>query len=270
VRGPRGRRNRCARVALAEHGLPRLEGPRYGDVGDPLEVGPLERREHGYAPEQLNDVAWARIHVARKYHNRGTPAGAAAIVRTVSPITRNRALVLAAGLTGCLAATGTRGGAGAATVAPGSTREAAALRALLRSRDLWATIDVCNPPDQRNYVGIRGSMPADGHAHDRCYMSFRLQYMDATGKHWVDLASPKSPIYVYVGPGQLRATGGPQLPARAPHRETAGDAARRRLLPVAAGQDDPTRRSAAPRRQATRASPVPTRAATARRAALIS
>ncbi len=124
----------------------------------------------------------------------------------MSAITRNRALVLAAGLTGCLAATGT--GAGAATVAPGSTREAAALRALLRSRDLWATIDVCNPPDQRNYVGIRGSMPADGHAHDKMYMSFRLQYMDATGKHWVDLASPKSPIYVYVGPGSSVRQGG--------------------------------------------------------------
>ena len=40
------------------------------------------------------------------------------------------------------------------------------------------------------------------------YMSFRLQYMDATGKHWVDLASPKSPIYVYVGPGSSVRQGG--------------------------------------------------------------
>jgi hypothetical protein len=141
-----------------------------------------------------------------EYHNRGTLTGTAAIVRTVSAITRNRALVLAAGLTGCLAAAGT--GAGAATVAPGSTREAAALRTLLRSRDLWATIDVCNPPDQRNYVGIRGSMPADGHARDKMYMSFRLQYMETAGKRWVDLASPKAPVYVFVGAaGSVRQGG---------------------------------------------------------------
>src|SRR5581483_9028754 len=77
-----------------------------------------------------------------------------------------------------------------------------------RSRELWATIDVCNPPDQRNYVGIRGSMPGDHNGHDKMYMSFRLQYMDATTKQWVDLASPKAPIYVYVGPGSSVRQGG--------------------------------------------------------------
>jgi len=55
-------------------------------------------------------------------------------------------------------------------------------RALLDSHELWATIDVCNPADQRNTVGIRGSMPGDGQSHDRMYMSFRLQYMNAS-KH---------------------------------------------------------------------------------------
>jgi hypothetical protein len=121
----------------------------------------------------------------------------------MSALKHLRALALLAGLAACLPAT-----AGAATVAPGSTGEAALLKALLRSRELWATIDVCNPPDQRNYVGIRGSMPADKHAHDKMYMSFRLQYMEATSKHWVDLASAKSPVYVYVGPGSSVRQGG--------------------------------------------------------------
>jgi hypothetical protein len=86
--------------------------------------------------------------------------------------------------------------------------EAALMRALLRSRDLWATIDVCNPHDQPNYVGIRGSMPGDRHAHDRMFMSFRLQYMDSTAKHWVDLASPKAPVFVSVGgAGSVRQGG---------------------------------------------------------------
>jgi len=131
----------------------------------------------------------------------------------MSAITRMRALALLAGLAACLPTVA----AGAATVAPGSSREAAVMKALLRSRELWATIDVCNPPDQRNYVGIRGSMPGDKQGHDKMYMSFRLQYMDATSKHWVDLASAKSPAYVYVGPGSSVRQGGRsfQLVARA-------------------------------------------------------
>ncbi len=114
-----------------------------------------------------------------------------------------RALALLAAVVVCLPA-----GAGAATVAPGSSSEATQLKALLRSRELWATIDVCNPADQRHYVGIRGSMPGDSHAHDKMYMSFRLQYMDATGKQWVDLASAKAPVYVYVGAGSSVRQGG--------------------------------------------------------------
>jgi hypothetical protein len=114
-----------------------------------------------------------------------------------------RAAALLAGLAACLPAS-----AAAATVAPGSSSEAAVLKALLRSRELWATIDLCNPPDQRNYVGIRGSMPGDRRGQDKMYMSFRLQYMEATSKRWVDLASAKSPAYVYVGPaGSVRQGG---------------------------------------------------------------
>ena len=49
---------------------------------------------------------------------------------------------------------------------------------LRASHELWATIDVCSPNDQPNTVGIRGSMPGDGRAGDKMYMSFRLQYHD--------------------------------------------------------------------------------------------
>jgi hypothetical protein len=80
-------------------------------------------------------------------------------------------------------------------------------RALLASRELWATIDVCDAPDQANTVGIRGSMPGDGEAHDRMYMSFRLQYMNSR-KHWVNLASATSPAFVAVGGGASPRQGG--------------------------------------------------------------
>ena len=71
---------------------------------------------------------------------------------------------------------------------------------LLRSRLLWATIDICNAPDQPNTVGIRGSMPGDHHAHDTMYMRFRLQYMDTATKSWIDL-SKASASSAAVGSG---------------------------------------------------------------------
>src|ERR1700730_4914575 len=80
-------------------------------------------------------------------------------------------------------------------------------RALRVSRELWATIDVCKPADQPNTVGIRGSMPGDGNAHDTMYMSFRLQYMDTTTSQWVNL-SKNAPAFVAVGGAKSARQGG--------------------------------------------------------------
>ena len=80
-------------------------------------------------------------------------------------------------------------------------------KALLDSRELWATIDVCDPADQRDTVGIRGSMPGDGNAHDRMYMSFRLQYMNSHSQ-WVSLSEDASSSWVAVGGGGSPRQGG--------------------------------------------------------------
>jgi hypothetical protein len=103
--------------------------------------------------------------------------------------------------TASLAATGTNG-----ADASGKTTTAAE-RALLDSPQLWATIDVCSPTDQPNTVGVRGSMPGDDHSKDQMYMSFRLQYMNATTKQWVDL-SKTAPAYVAVGAAKAARQGG--------------------------------------------------------------
>jgi len=80
-------------------------------------------------------------------------------------------------------------------------------RVLLDSHELWATIDVCSPANQPDTVGVRGSMPGDGHAADKMYMSFRLQYMNAS-KQWVDLASEANSSFVAVGSGASARQGG--------------------------------------------------------------
>lgn len=98
--------------------------------------------------------------------------------------------------------------AGIATPANGASVSTRASNRVLRaSHELWATIDVCNPKDQPNTVGIRGSMPGDGRAQDKMYMSFRLQIMSAT-KRWVDLVAGASPNYVAVGSSATARQGG--------------------------------------------------------------
>jgi hypothetical protein len=86
-----------------------------------------------------------------------------------------------------------------ASTTPASTPTPSA-HALLSSRELWATIDVCNPADQPDTVGIRGSMPGDRHSHDKMYMSFRLQYMNAS-RQWVNLSNGASSSFMAVGSG---------------------------------------------------------------------
>jgi hypothetical protein len=70
---------------------------------------------------------------------------------------------------------------------------------VLKSPQLWATIDVCSPTDQPDTIGIRGSMPGNGQARDVMYMRFRLQYMEPASKHWVDLITGSRSQFVAVG-----------------------------------------------------------------------
>ncbi len=74
-----------------------------------------------------------------------------------------------------------------------------ALSKLLSSRELWATINVCNPADQPYTVGIRGAMPGDGQSGDRMYMSFRLQYLNPVTGRWAEGGSGTSSAYILVG-----------------------------------------------------------------------
>jgi hypothetical protein len=97
---------------------------------------------------------------------------------------------------------------GARSVSTAGKSTAVTEHTLSQSPQLWATIDVCNAPDQPNTVGIRGSMPGDERAKDEMYMRFRLQYLDSTTKHWVDLANGADSGYVAVGSAKsARQTG---------------------------------------------------------------
>jgi len=87
--------------------------------------------------------------------------------------------------------------AAASSSSPANT--VASKNALLKSPQLWSTIDVCNPPDEPDTVGIRGSMPGNGQAGEVMYMRFRLQYLDMTTKTWVELSTGATSEFVAVG-----------------------------------------------------------------------
>jgi hypothetical protein len=89
-----------------------------------------------------------------------------------------------------------------AASSPSRTGKAAATsHSPLQSRELWATINVCNPKDQPDYVGVRGSMPGDRHPRDRMFMRFRLQYLNSSTNHWADIVGAVPPQFVKVGTG---------------------------------------------------------------------
>ncbi len=96
----------------------------------------------------------------------------------------------------------------APAAAPAAAGKSGTLRhSLLQSRELWATVDVCDPADQRDTIGIRGSMPGDGHSKDTMYMGFQLQYLQSSGG-WVDLAHGGSSGFIAVGPAKTARQAG--------------------------------------------------------------
>ena len=90
----------------------------------------------------------------------------------------------------------------AASCAPAPVAEAAArpsFRPLAQSPELWATVDMCNTAHHPHAIGIRGSMPTDGHPHDTMYMRFLVQALDTTTHQWADIGKSADSGFVPIG-----------------------------------------------------------------------
>lgn len=119
----------------------------------------------------------------------------------MSPTHRRRGATCAAAL-GSVCALAVLG-AGAALAASPQTTPRPKNSSILSSRDLWATVNVCNPKDMRNTIGIRGSMPGDGNVKEVMYMRFRVQYQDTTTHRWIDVSRNADSGYARVGAARL-------------------------------------------------------------------
>jgi len=101
-----------------------------------------------------------------------------------------------------IAAAGARARPSAGTLTRASAGPRAGLSStpLLKSPELWATVDICNAPRHPYTIGIRGSMPGDGHPHDAMYMRFLVQSQNAT-KQWSDIGKSADSGFVPIGSG---------------------------------------------------------------------
>lgn len=64
-------------------------------------------------------------------------------------------------------------------------------------RGLWATINICDTPNNDNMIGIRASIPGDGQ-HSRMYMRFSDQYYSPSKQQWVTIQRTR---WYFVGSG---------------------------------------------------------------------
>ena len=76
-------------------------------------------------------------------------------------------------------------------------------RAVERSKDLWATVNVCDTPARPDVIGIRGSMPGSGR-RETLEMRFQVQYLDRSDGKWHNLDSGADSGFVRVGVSRRR------------------------------------------------------------------
>jgi hypothetical protein len=65
--------------------------------------------------------------------------------------------------------------------------------------ELWATVDLCNTTKHPDTIGVRGSMPGDGHRRDTMYMRFVVQNFDASARKWQNIGLSADSGFVLVG-----------------------------------------------------------------------
>jgi hypothetical protein len=96
------------------------------------------------------------------------------------------------------------GALAAAALAPGAAPAASKPPTVDKSPRLWATINVCDTVKHPDTIGIRASMPGSGSRHERMFMRFQVQYLDATSNRWTDLGPAADSGFLPVGSAKYR------------------------------------------------------------------
>jgi hypothetical protein len=70
--------------------------------------------------------------------------------------------------------------------------------------DLWATVNICDTPDNPNVLGVRASMPGNG-TRQRMWMRFRASYFDRSTEQWYDVGGNSRSGWIKVGNAKYRS-----------------------------------------------------------------
>jgi hypothetical protein len=74
---------------------------------------------------------------------------------------------------------------------------------LAQSKDLWATVDICNTGSHPRVLGLRASIPGTGHRKQRLAIRFLAQFQQPDGQ-WINLPGADSGFHD-VGSAIFRA-----------------------------------------------------------------
>jgi hypothetical protein len=72
------------------------------------------------------------------------------------------------------------------------------------SKELWATVNLCDTPSAPNSMGVRASMPGDG-THARMYVRFKAQFFSHGSGRWLTADGDGVSPWLYVGRARYRS-----------------------------------------------------------------
>jgi hypothetical protein len=70
--------------------------------------------------------------------------------------------------------------------------------------ELWATINICDTPENQNVLGVRASMPGNG-TKQTMWMRFRASYYDRSTEQWYDVGGDSISPWINVGDARYEA-----------------------------------------------------------------
>jgi hypothetical protein len=91
----------------------------------------------------------------------------------------------------------------AMTLLAASAPALAKSRSLYRSPLLWATVNVCDTPDEPDTIGVRGSIPGSGRSGEHMYMRIQIQYFSRSEHRWHNITQGADSGWIAVGSAQF-------------------------------------------------------------------
>jgi hypothetical protein len=72
------------------------------------------------------------------------------------------------------------------------------------SKELWATVNICDTPAYPDSMGVRAAMPGNG-THERMYVRFQAQVWSFRSQRWRGLRGMGRSPWLYVGSARFRS-----------------------------------------------------------------